>query len=116
MKSNWLLSTVAFVIIVALTCLLFFGLGSDSKTELQLVSFGFFVGAEVVIYLSVLIGGFVKERNADIISAGILFGIASYLINYVFAIDTTKTLVIINIAAILVYMLLLAVLFIPKKK
>lgn len=116
MKSNWLLSTITYVIIVALSCLLFFGLAEGDKSETQLVAFWFFVGAETVVYLSVLIAGFMSSKNADVIAAGVLFGIASFLINFVFSITTTKTLVIINIALILVFILLLSILLIPKKK
>lgn len=116
MKTNWLTSTIVYVLIIALTCLLFFGLGESDKTEIQLVAFGFLIGAITVVYLSVLIAGFVRSRNADIVSAGLLFAVAAFLINNVFDITTTKTLVIINIAAIIIYLLLLTVLFMPKKK
>lgn len=116
MKSNWLFNTIVYILIVSLTCLLFFGLGEGDKTELELVAFGFFVGSETVFFLSVLIAGFMREKNADVISAGLLFLVASYLINYVFSISTTKTLVIFNIAAIILFLLLLTVLLVPRKK
>ena len=116
MKSNWLFSTIAFVLVVALTCLLFFGLGPEDKTDIQLVAFGFILGAEAVIYLSVLIAGFMRSKNGDVIAAGVLYAIASFVINYVLDITTIKTLVVFNISLIIVYLLLLSVLLIPKKK
>ncbi len=116
MKSNWLFSTVAYVLVTALVCLLFFGLGDSDKTDIQLVAFGFILGALAVIYISVLVAGFMRNKNGDVIAAGVLYAIASFFINYVFTITTIKTLVVFNIALIIVYLLLLAILLIPKKK
>ena len=39
-----------------------------------------------------------------------------YLVNYVFNISTMKTLIIYNIAAIILYLLLVTIVLVPRKK
>lgn len=119
--SNSLVKTIIFLVIAGLTCLLFFGLGDTDKTDLQLVSFGFIMFAELVIYLSVLLPGLIgttKLTDADVISVGILYAIASFGINFVFSSSITemRPLIVYNIAAILVYLLIFAVVVLMKKK
>ncbi len=116
MKSNWLYSTIIYVLVVALTCLLFFGLAEADKTDLELVSFGFLIGSITVIYLSVLISGFIRSKNSDVIATGCAYAVFSYLVNYVFEISTMKTLIIYNVVAIILYLLLVTVVLVPRKK
>ena len=98
---------------------MFFGLGDSDKTTNQLISFGFIIFAELVIYLSTLAGGMIESKKvteADIISAGVLYAIASFIINLRFSyVVDTKTLIVINVAAILAYLLLLVVVVAMKK-
>jgi uncharacterized integral membrane protein len=117
--SNYLIKTIIFVIIIALTCLLFFGLGNENKTDLELTGFGFLIGAEVVIMLSTILPGLIGTTNlsdADVISLGVLYGIASVIINIVLKLETMRTLIVLNIAAILVYLILFFVVLMNKKK
>ena len=117
--SNYLIKTIIFVIIIALTCLLFFGLGNENKTDLELTGFGFLIGAEVVIMLSTILPGLIGTTNlsdADVISLGVLYGIASVIINIVLKLETMRTLIVLNIAAILVYLILFFVVLKNKKK
>ena len=107
MKSNWLYSTIIYV---------FFGLAEGDKTDLELVSFGFLIGSITVIYLSILIAGFIKNKNSDVIATGCAYAVFSYLVNYVFNISTMKTLIIYNIAAIILYLLLVTIVLVPRKK
>lgn len=116
MKSNWLYSTIIYVLVVALTCLLFFGLAETSKTDMELVAFGFLIGAETVIYISILISGFIKKKNTDVIATGCAYAVFAYLVNYVFNITTMKTLIIYNIVAIILYLLLVTIVLVPRKK
>ena len=118
-SSNILLKTIVFVIVVAITCLLFFGLSEGDKTDVQLVSFGFLVFAEFVIYASFLLPNIIggkKLNSADIISAGVLYGIASFILNYVIVIGEMRPLIIYNIIAILLYLLIFAAVMLMKKK
>jgi hypothetical protein len=117
--SNYLIKTIIFVVAVALTCLLFFGLGSENKTDLELVGFGFLMFAELVIFLSTILPGLIGTTNlsdADVISLGILYAIAAIVINFVLSITTMRTLIVFNIAAILVYIILFLIVFMNKKK
>ncbi len=117
--SNYLVKTIIFVVIAALTCLLFFGLGSEDKTDLELVGFGFLMFAELVIFLSTILPGLIGTTNltdADVISLGILYAIAAVVINFVLSLTTMRTLIVFNIAAILVYIILFLIVFMNKKK
>lgn len=117
--SNALIKTIIFIIVAAITCLVFFGLGEDDKTDLQLVSFGFLMFAELVVYLSVLIPSMINGKNmtgADVVSVSILYAIAVVVINYYVEFSVMRYLVIWNIIAILVYLLLFAGVLLMKKK
>lgn len=117
--SNYLIKTIIFVVIAALTCLLFFGLGSENKEDLELVSFGFLMFAEVVVYVSALLPGLIGTTNlsdADVISLGGLYAITSLLINFIIKIAPMRTLIVINVAAILAYVILFFIVLLNKKK
>lgn len=117
--SNYLIKTIIFVVIASLTCLLFFGLGSENKEDLELVSFGFLMFAEVVVYVSALLPGLIGTTNlsdADVISLGGLYAITSLLINFIIEITPMRTLIVINVAAILVYVILFFIVLLNKKK
>lgn len=117
--SNYLIKTIIFIVIAALTCLLFFGLGSEKKEDLELVSFGFLMFAEVVVYVSALLPGLIGTTNlsdADVISLGGLYAITSLLINFIIKITPMRTLIVINVAAILVYVILFFIVLLNKKK
>ena len=118
-NSNTLLKTIIFVIVLALTCLLFFGLGNSNKTSIQLIQFGFLVFAELVVYLSTIVPSMLNSKkltSADIISAGILYAIGAFIINVKLSfINDIKTLVVYNVAAILAYLLLIAIVVAMKK-
>lgn len=118
-KSNNLIKTILFLVIVLLTCLLFFGLGNEKKEDLELVSFGFFMFSEVVLYISTLLPGLIERKNlskADITSIGFLYLITSLFINFIITIKSMRTLVVINIAAILVYVILFLIILLNKKR
>lgn len=117
--SNYLIKTIIFIVIAALTCLLFFGLGSEKKEDLELVSFGFLMFAEVVVYVSALLPGLIGTTNlsdADVISLGGLYAITSLLINFIIKITPMRTLIVINVAAILVYVILFFIVLLNKKE
>ncbi len=118
-NSNNLIKTIIFVVIVAITCLIFFGLNESDKTDVQLVSFGFILFAEFAIYASILLSTIFNERklnSADIISTGVLYAIGSFLINTILNINEMRPLIIYNIIAILIYIALLSSVILIKKK
>ncbi len=118
-KSNNLIKTILFLVIVLLTCLLFFGLGSEKKEDLELVSFGFFMFSEVVLYIMTLLPSLVETKSlssSDITSVGFLYLITSLFINFIIIIKPMRTLVVINIASILVYIILFLIILLNKRK
>lgn len=118
-SSNILVKTIIFIITVAIICLLFFGLSDSEKTDLELVSFGFSMFAIFVVYLSALLPGMIGTKtlsDADVISAGIIYAIMVFVVNYVFKIEEMRPLIVYNIAAILVYLLLFTIVVLMKKK
>lgn len=56
-NSNIIVKTIIFILVACLTCLIFFGLNEDTKTEMELIAFGFLMFAELVTYISALIPG-----------------------------------------------------------
>jgi hypothetical protein len=117
--SNSLIKTLVFLIIVSLYCLLFFGLGDSNKTDMQLASFGFIMFAILVVYLSSLLPGVIGSKRlttADAVSAGMIYAIAAFIINHIVVFTEMKTLVVINFAAILAYLLLFTIVVSMKKK
>lgn len=118
-KSNNLIKTILFLVIVLLTCLLFFGLGSEKKEDFELVSFGFFMFSEVVLYIMTLLPSLVETKSlssSDITSVGFLYLITSLFINFIIIIKPMRTLVVINIASILVYIILFLIILLNKRK
>ena len=118
-SSNALVKTIIFIIIAGITCLIFFGLGSDDKTDMELVSFGFLMFAELVVYLSALIPAMINSKKlsgADVISLAILYAVADVFINYFMIFEEMRHLIIFNVIAILLYLLLLSVVVLTKKK
>ena len=117
-SNNTLIKVLVFVIIAALSCLFFFGLGDADKTDMQLVRFGFLMFAELVVCLSVVFSGTINTKKldgSDIVSVGGLYGLAVVIVNYVIPFVNMRPLVVFNIAAILVYALLLLVVTLNKK-
>lgn len=118
-NSNILKKTIIFILVVALSCLIFFGLGSTNKTELELVSFSFITFAEFVVYLSVLIPSFIKFKKlqkSDLIAAGILYFIASIAINLIFfnSFSDVKTLVVSNAIEIILFLIIITIISLRK--
>lgn len=118
-KSNLLTKVLIFVIIAAISCLFFFGLSDAPKTDMELVSFGFLMFAELVICLGVVVSDVLKLKKlngADIVSAGILYAVFVIIINYVIPFLNMRYLLVYNIAAILGYALLLLVVSLNKSE
>ena len=119
-NSNILIKTIIFILVVALSSLIFFGLGSNNKTDLELVSFGFITFSELILYLTILIPSFINLKrlnNSDFISVGIFYFIGSIIINLIFLnnFNEIKTLVIYNIIEMIIFMILFSIISLRKK-
>ncbi len=120
-NSNTIIKTIIFILVVGLSCLVFFGLNEDKKTDMELIAFGFLMFAELVTYISALIPSLKilkKVESSDIVSCGILYLITSIVINCVCfsSIDSVRYLVIVNIIVIIVYIILFCLTLLRKKE
>lgn len=120
-NSNTIIKTIIFILVVGLSCLIFFGLNEDKKTDMELIAFGFLMFAELVTYISAIIPSLKilkKVESSDIISCGILYLITSIVINCVCfsSIDSVRYLVIVNIIVIIVYIILFCLTLLRKKE
>lgn len=119
-NSNILIKTIIFILVVGISCLIFFGLNEDTKTEMELTAFGFLMFAELITYITALIPGikkFKKVEETDIVSLGILYFITSIVINCICysSIESIRFLVVTNIIVIFLYMILFCLLLLKKK-
>lgn len=118
-NSNILIKTIIFILAVALSSVLFFGLGDTSKTEMELIAFGFLMFAELVTYITILIPSIKRMKKvteSDLSSVGILYLITSIITNCISfsSIDTIKLLIIINVVEIIVFMMVFCMILLRK--
>lgn len=119
-SSNIFIKTIIFILVVALTSLIFFGLGNSDKTNVELVSFGFITFAELVVYLTLVTPSFInlkKLSSSDFTAIGALYFISSVILNIVFLneFNDVKTLVIYNVIEIIIFLILFCSLSLRKK-
>lgn len=118
MKSNWVVKTIIFVLVVALYCLFFFGFGDTSRTDIEWANFGFKVFAIFAVYLASLIPTMVelkKMKISDFISIAVIYAIITFVINSL-PFSEFKPLLIYNIATILVTALISVIVYNSKGK
>ena len=109
-KKNGLIIMI-FVILILLTSLMFFGLGSVEKNIVQIVSFLFIVITEIISMVSVLLLGSLKMNTyaiAGISSTTFIYAVVSLIINILAntLFSTLRGIVVINFIIILLYLLL----------
>lgn len=114
--NNIVVKTIVFVLIVALTFLIFFGLGNESKTEMELISFFMVVFAELLIFLSTIIPSLLNKNPIDPLSASCLYAVGVIILNYIIKLTTIKELIIWNVALFIVYLIVLVIVLFTKKK
>lgn len=109
-KKNGLIIMI-FVILILLTSLMFFGLGSVEKNIVQIVSFLFIVITEIISMVSVLLLGSPKMNTyaiAGISSTTFIYAVVSLIVNILSntLFSTLRGIVVINFIIILLYLLL----------
>lgn len=109
-KKNGLIIMI-FVILILLTSLMFFGLGSVEKNIVQIVSFLFIVITEIISMVSVLLLGSPKMNTyaiAGISSTTFIYAVVSLIVNILAntLFSTLRGIVVINFIIILLYLLL----------
>lgn len=115
-NGNYLAKTILFLLVVGLSCLLFFGLGSQEKTTHELISFGILIGSEFLIFISIIISNIQKDDNMDLFFASLLYTFASTILNYVIKLSVIKNLIIWNIAVFMVYLIIVVAISSKKNK
>ncbi len=107
-KSNNLIKTICFIIIFAILCLAYFGLGGTDRTSVEYVQFSCVVFSMIGLYLAVMLSGKVKNSSA-LVSDAALYLIASTFLNFVIKLEIMKDLVIWNIIVFLVFILIVII-------
>jgi len=105
-KNNYLVKSIIFILVIAISCLLFFGLGNATKSTNELISFGILVFSEVLIFASIIISSLKKDKSGDLLSLSILYTLATLILNYLIKISVTKDLIIWNIVLFLIYLII----------
>lgn len=113
--NNMIVKTVVFLLVAGLTSLLFFGLGAEEKTQLELISYGVLMFSEFLIYISIIISNKQGNKSMDLFYASVLYAIAAVILNYVFKLTIVKQLVIWNIAIFMVYLIIVVIVTTKKK-
>lgn len=113
--NNMIVKTVVFLLVAGLTSLLFFGLGVEEKTQLELISYGVLMFSEFLIYISIIISDKQGNKSMDLFYASVLYAIAAVVLNYVFKLTIVKQLVIWNVAVFMVYLIVVVIVTTKKK-
>lgn len=107
-KKNIILS-IAFLIIIAFTMLLFFGIGSFPKTGIQITSFIFILLAEILVFVNVMLI-LNKQKNTFLIaglsSTSFIYTLVSILFNILLVgiFKSIKGILIFNFSILLIYL------------
>lgn len=116
MKNSILKRILVFILIVALSFLLFFGLGDLEKTTNQLISFGILIFSELLIFLSVVLPSIKNKSIEDLLSASILYTFMAIILNYIIRPSVTKSLIVWNVALFIIYLIIVIIACFRKKK
>ena len=115
-NGNYLVKTILFVLVIGLSCLLFFGLGNAEKTMNELLSFGILAFSEFLIYVSIIVSNMLKDDSMDLVLASIIYTFASTILNYVIKLSVIKELIVWNIAVFMVYLIIVVIVVTSRKK
>ena len=120
-NSNILIKTIIFILAIAVACLIYFGLGKENKTDMELVAFGFIMFGALVAYITILIPSlkqFKKLEGSDVIAGGVLYLLATIITNSLLydKFQDMKSLVIVNIIEIIVFMIIICSVMLRKKR
>ncbi len=116
MKNSILKKSLVFILIVILSFLLFFGLGDLEKTTNELISFGFLIFSELLIFLSVILPSIKNKSIEDLLSASVLYTLMMIILNYIIRPSLTKSLIVWNVALFIIYLIIVIIVCFKKKK
>lgn len=118
-KKNIILS-IMLIILISLSFLLFFGINSDKKTEIQLATFAFIIFDELLLFGNIIL--FLNKKMNTFLIAGLssttfLYLISSLLINIIFKsiFTSLRGVLVFNFSLILIYLLINSTILIFKR-
>ena len=120
-KNKNIIINILLIIVIALSMLLFFGIGNTTKSGIQISSFVFIIVTELIIYFNVLII-LNKKLNtftiAGLSSSTFIYSICSILFNIIlFSIfQTVNNILLFNFSILLVYAFIVAIIMLLKKE
>lgn len=112
---------ILLIIVIALSMLLFFGIGNTTKSGIQISSFVFIIVTELIIYFNVLII-LNKKLNtftiAGLSSSTFIYSICSIVFNIILIsiFQTVKNILVFNFSILLVYAFIVAIIMLLKKE
>lgn len=120
-KNKKRILTISLLIIIILSFVLFLGIGDNSKTLIQIISFVFIIIDEIIVYSTVLL---LTERRqkafsiAGIYSITSIYIVSSLIINVILKniIFNLKTLLITNLAVLLTYLFITTLILLSKEE
>lgn len=119
-KKNIILS-IALIIVIAFSFVIFYGVGDSPKTEIQTISFVFIIITELVVFAnSLLITN--KKMNmfaiAGLSTTTFLYAVVSIIINILAMglFTTIKSIIVFNISIILIYLFIDTMIILFKKE
>lgn len=118
-KRNLIL-IVALFIVIAFTLLLFFGVGNNEKTGIQICGIIFTIITELIVFGNILFMNNKKLNTfmiAGLSSTSFLYAICSIIFNSILfgVFKTIKSIFIFNFALLLVYLFIDTMIFLFKK-
>ena len=120
-KNKNIIINILLIIVIALSMLLFFGIGNTTKSGIQLSSFVFIIVTELIIYFNVLII-LNKKLNtftiAGLSSSTFIYSICSIVFNIILIsiFQTVKNILVFNFSILLVYAFIVAIIMLLKKE
>ena len=113
-KNKNIIINILLIIVIALSMLLFFGIGNTTKSGIQISSFVFIIVTELIIYFNVLII-LNKKLNtftiAGLSSSTFIYSICSIVFNIILIsiFQTVKNILVFNFSILLVYAFIVAI-------
>ena len=120
-KNKNIIINILLIIVIALSMLLFFGIGNTTKSGIQISSFVFIIVTELIIYFNVLII-LNKKLNtftiAGLSSSSFIYSICSIVFNIILIsiFQTVKNILVFNFSILLVYAFIVAIIMLLKKE
>ncbi len=118
-KNKKIIFTFSLIIVIMLSFLLFFGVGSTQKTAIQGTSFAFIILDEILVYSMILILTETKQKAFAVAGLStitcIYIGI-SFIVNlFIKNILTMKSLLITNFSFLLIYLFVDTMILLAKE-